>query len=465
MSEHPPRPADVAVPSAATDATSVPEVVGRPQQTQPGGWSAARRAEQLRAASDPAAGAWAAGAEGERRVAAALSELPDGWTVLHDRLLRPGLSEANLDHIVIGPGGLFLVDAKNRAGLVTEWEGGLFQRVTKDGERHTESLAGELKKVHGMAAYMSVESASPVIPVLCLAGAQEAAFGEPVLLRGVWVVPMSRLVRWLEARPHVLDREGASRRASQAMTDFPSTTTDPELLAAMGLAAARQRRARRRQRNAAAGRHAVPLAGATASRSAPRRRASRASRVLRLVSGVVGVGLALTLVVTVLPSVLAEGDARLAASAHPSATPAVTAAPGPPATDCTSLTQAQLTSILGRTVKPVATSSGCAWGTRLDDPTTVVVSIRTSARHAAYDMQLVTSVTQRRVVYGTAYDPHGRPATALWVAAGEPVGTGAGLVTALADTHVVVSTTMLKVTDDRARAMALAIAEAVNRQR
>jgi hypothetical protein len=80
-------------------------------------------------------------------------------------------------------------------------------------------------------------------------------------------------------------------------------------------------------------------------------------------------------------------------------------------------------------------------------------------------MQLVTSVTQRRVVYGTAQDPHGRPATALWVAAGEPVGTGAGLVTALADTHVVVSTTMLNVSDDRARAMALAIAEAVNRPR
>jgi hypothetical protein len=398
-------------------------------------------------------------------VAAALSELPDAWTVLHDRLLRPGLSEANLDHVVVGPGGLFLVDAKNRAGLVTAWEGGLFQRVSTDGEQRYESLAGELKKVHGMAAYMSVESGSPVIPVLCLAGAQEAAFGEQVLVRGVWVVPMSRLVGWLQARPHVLDPEGVSRRASQAMTDFPSTTTDPDLLAGMGLAAATQRRARGRQRNAAAGRHAEQLGGAATRRSRPRRRSPGASRVLRLVSALVGVGLALTLVVTVLASVLAQGSATAAAGAQPSATAAVGAAPGPPATDCTSLTRARLTTILGRTVEPVAASGGCAWGTRLDDPTTVVASVATSASHAASDMQLVTSVTQRRVVYGTAQDPHGRPATALWVAAGEPVGTGAGLVTALADTHVVVSTTMLNVSDDRARAMALAIAEAVNRPR
>ena len=48
-----------------------------------------------------------------------LSNLREAWTVLHDRFLRPGQSEANLDHVVIGPGGMFLVDAKNRAGRVT----------------------------------------------------------------------------------------------------------------------------------------------------------------------------------------------------------------------------------------------------------------------------------------------------------------------------------------------------------
>ena len=101
-----------------------------------------------------------------------------------DRLLRPGQSEANLDHVVIGPGGMFLVDAKNRAGRVTEWDGGLFQHTVQAGDRVSLSLAAELKKVHGMAAYMAVESGEPVTPVLCLAGAQEAEFGEPQMVQG-----------------------------------------------------------------------------------------------------------------------------------------------------------------------------------------------------------------------------------------------------------------------------------------
>ena len=174
---------------------------------------------------------------GERRVAAALADLREAWTVLHDRLLRPGQSDANLDHVVVGPGGLFLVDAKNRAGRVIDWEGGLFQHTVREGQPVLVNLAGELKKVHGMAAYMAAEAGMPVTPVLCLAGVHEAEFGEPRMLRGVWVVPVARLVEWLNTRPVMLDREAAARAVTRAMTDFPSTTTDPELLAAIGMAA------------------------------------------------------------------------------------------------------------------------------------------------------------------------------------------------------------------------------------
>jgi hypothetical protein len=66
------------------------------------------------------------------------------------------------------------------------------------------------------------------------------------------------------------------------------------------------------------------------------------------------------------------------------------------------------------------------------------------------------------VVYGKATDPTYHPATALWVAAGQPIGQGTSRVTALADTNVVVSTTTLKVTDNQARAIALAVALDVN---
>jgi hypothetical protein len=150
-------------------------------------------------------------------------------------------------------------------------------------------------------------------------------------------------------------------------------------------------------------------------------------------------------------------------STKPTSTSKPASAPKPvvPAfapTDCASATAAEVTKVLGRKVQPVMVSSGCAWGTRLDDPSTILVSIRMSAGHKSWDSQLVTSEQQRRVVYGTAYGPRSRPATALWVATGQPISTGTGRVKALADTHVIISTTELGLTDDQARRKALSIA-------
>src|SRR3954452_1644252 len=59
--------------------------------------------------------AWEAGVVGEERVASLLAQLPPGWRVLHDRRKAPG-SPANIDHIVIGPTGVHVLDAKNWSG-------------------------------------------------------------------------------------------------------------------------------------------------------------------------------------------------------------------------------------------------------------------------------------------------------------------------------------------------------------
>ena len=59
--------------------------------------------------------AWRRGAAGERRTARLLAPLErHGWAVLHD-LVVPG-SRANLDHMVIGPGGVFVIDTKQYRG-------------------------------------------------------------------------------------------------------------------------------------------------------------------------------------------------------------------------------------------------------------------------------------------------------------------------------------------------------------
>ena len=58
--------------------------------------------------------AWAIGAKGERVTEAALDRLPVGFIQLHDRRI-PG-SRANIDHIVIGPTGVFVVESKRMRG-------------------------------------------------------------------------------------------------------------------------------------------------------------------------------------------------------------------------------------------------------------------------------------------------------------------------------------------------------------
>ena len=69
----------------------------------------------LRFRPSPDAVAWRRGAAGERRTARLLAPLErHGWAILHD-LAVPG-SRANLDHLVIGPGGVFVIDSKQYRG-------------------------------------------------------------------------------------------------------------------------------------------------------------------------------------------------------------------------------------------------------------------------------------------------------------------------------------------------------------
>ena len=73
--------------------------------------------------------AWDRGAVGEERLGARLDKLAaDGpIEVLHDRLI-PG-TRANIDHIVVAPGGVWVVDSKRyyRQTPALRVEGGLFR--------------------------------------------------------------------------------------------------------------------------------------------------------------------------------------------------------------------------------------------------------------------------------------------------------------------------------------------------
>jgi hypothetical protein len=57
------------------------------------------------------------GARGEEFVGWLLEDLPAGWHVFHGIQLNEG---RDLDHIVVGPGGIFLISTKSYRGLFTQ---------------------------------------------------------------------------------------------------------------------------------------------------------------------------------------------------------------------------------------------------------------------------------------------------------------------------------------------------------
>jgi hypothetical protein len=67
---------------------------------------------------------WQRGAQGERHTARLLRRLHrDGYVVFHDRAV-PGF-DANVDHLVIGPSGVFVLDSKQWTGSVHQSADGL----------------------------------------------------------------------------------------------------------------------------------------------------------------------------------------------------------------------------------------------------------------------------------------------------------------------------------------------------
>ena len=110
--------------------------------------------------------AYGIGAEGERLTGRVLDKL-DGYIVLHDRKI-PG-SKANIDHVAIGPGGVFVIETKNYKGEVTIKGDDLFVA----GRKRTsivEQTWREAVNVQTVLAEHMARLAFDVVPVLCIHG-------------------------------------------------------------------------------------------------------------------------------------------------------------------------------------------------------------------------------------------------------------------------------------------------------
>lgn len=148
---------------------------------------------------------WEAGAAGERRVGDRLDLLKArGWNVLHSIPLKSG---ADIDHVVIGPGGVFTINTKHhRDARVTSK--GDFVRVNGQlnhyvrNSRHEASAAA---KRLSSACRLPVR----VTGVLAFVGAQSLSVKEPPA--DVIIVPGDRLERLFLAMPPILSSDMQQR--------------------------------------------------------------------------------------------------------------------------------------------------------------------------------------------------------------------------------------------------------------
>jgi hypothetical protein len=138
---------------------------------------------RLRFRPSTQARAWQHGAKGERHTARLLDRLGrDGYVSFHD-LAMPH-SPVNLDHLVVGPSGVFVIDSKQWTGHVHQSADGL---VWHDHYRLDRTLATLRWQAETLGRLLGV----PVAPLVCVHGAHIQGGG--LRAQGVAVVPASRL--------------------------------------------------------------------------------------------------------------------------------------------------------------------------------------------------------------------------------------------------------------------------------
>lgn len=182
------------------------------------GESAREVARRMREKSERLARAaemWERGADGEDETARALAMLPPEYVVRHD-LRWPGRPRANIDHVVVGPTGVFVVDSKNWSGAVTVRDGVLRQ----GGYSRESTVAGAAEAALAIARIVAPLPAPLVVPVLCFVRDEEVSGSA----RDVTLSSTATLVQTITDRPRVLGpsaHHAALRALAQAQRSVP----------------------------------------------------------------------------------------------------------------------------------------------------------------------------------------------------------------------------------------------------
>lgn len=148
--------------------------------------------------------AYAKGADGERRASGYLRrELGDRAVVLDDRMV-PG-TRGNVDHIVVAPSGIWIVDAKKYVGRVERRDVGgwrtVDERLYVNGRDRTKLATGlewQIDAVRKVLLTASLEGVT-IHSALCFTSSQWGMLAKPFQIGGVWVTWAQKLVELILA--------------------------------------------------------------------------------------------------------------------------------------------------------------------------------------------------------------------------------------------------------------------------
>jgi hypothetical protein len=168
----------------------------------------------LRFHPSPATLAWRHGAQGERRTARLLDPLERrGYQVFHD-LAVPG-SATNVDHVVVGPSGVYVIDSKRYRGQL-RYTGGQLWHGGRTLDRTLQTLWWEATQV---AETLGFGPDLHVYPVLCVHLAR-LPWQRELLVDGVPVLAATALRPALQVIRQALSPEQVALVADHVRAGF-----------------------------------------------------------------------------------------------------------------------------------------------------------------------------------------------------------------------------------------------------
>ncbi len=159
---------------------------------------------------------WYSGALGEIVVGRLLARLGPEWVVLH--AVPVGDRGSDIDHVLIGPGGVFTVNTKHHAGQRV-WVAGSTFMVAGQKQQHIRNAEHEASRVARLLAGADAAASRFVRPLVVVVNPKQLTVKTKPT--EVVVLTSAQLLRWLKRQPKVLDAGAVARLA--VVAERPST--------------------------------------------------------------------------------------------------------------------------------------------------------------------------------------------------------------------------------------------------